>query len=145
MQQSEMRFTWDKLEFYLLSAIDKSANDGSAVSDAIKDVIPDLISALKALIVSTDPSVTSAQRMRACEILFSSWSRCLRADLREQRAEVSTQKWRAKQAAALAQRTTAKAQDKKSQLEISKERKRIQRQLTNAEQAFQTPEKEIQQ
>ena len=141
--QSELRFHWDKLESYMLAAIDKSASDGTAVSDAIKSAIPDMIAALRGVIVSTDASPT--QRMRACEILFSSWSRCLRADLREQRAEVSTQKWRAKQAAALAQRTTAKAQDKKSQLEISKERKRIQRQLTNAEQAFQTPEKEIQQ
>ena len=134
--------TLKTIHVYIQEALTKvQTGEADKVSSVLAEIMPDVLKALHAM--ATSDESTQGQRKWALEAILSIFARLMTMRLREDRAEITQQKWLAKRANAEAARSLAKAQDKKSQLEISRERKRIQRQLTKVEQALQqVPEKE---
>src|SRR5437660_1556673 len=134
MQTGELRFNFDKLEQMMAQAIQKARDEQyKNVSAALIGALPELIATLRNIVVSPDASAN--QRMRCVELLCMCWARVLRTGLREDRATVSREKFVAKKMRAQADKIEAAAKDKLAALEISKQRKKIARQLKRAEQA----------
>src|SRR5437660_1593772 len=134
MQHDDLKFKWQQLELWMSEAI-KRADDGTCkrVSDSLIPILPELMGTLRDII--TDQTSTPIVKMRCLEIVMSAWAKCLRSELRTQRAAVAQDRFRAKKSVADAQRIEAAANDKLAALEISKQRKKIARQLKLAEQA----------
>ena len=114
----------DKLSVLMTSALERASIENlRPVSRALIPALPTLIGGLRDVIL--DPESTKGSKLRALEMLFLAWGRCVKADLRAAKAEASRSKYRASVAQAAASRAAAKVEDKKLKITEAKERRRI--------------------
>src|SRR5712692_6829406 len=107
----------ERLQYYMGTALDISSKDLRPVSKVISELLPDILRGLRDVIL--DPSTSPSVRMQAIALAFSAWVRCLKADLQDERTEAIRSRAKAKHAEATAAKMTARAENKKSDLEIS--------------------------
>ena len=112
-----------RLGFYLQQAI-KNTDDRKfvRVSQALLPMLPEIAEELKRLAVG---DYTTAQKLKAIEMILQCWSRCLKVEDRKQKHATKREEAKAK-------RTKAQVQDKQATLEIGRKREEISKKLARA-------------
>jgi hypothetical protein len=124
---------FEQLEYFLTQALERVADEKlKYLSDALIPRLPEVVNGLADIISSQDANVTSATRLRCCELLLRVWSRIVKFDLTGQRVAALRDRASAERAAATATKMAARAANKKHDLVVAKTRRRYARALAKA-------------
>jgi len=121
---------FEKLRYYMDSALDVSSKELTPVSEVIRRSLPDFIEGLRAVIV--DSGATPGQKIQAVDLAFTAWTKCVKFGLQDERTAVLRDRAVAQRAEAIATKMAARAENKKHDLVIAAKRKRFARALAKA-------------
>src|SRR6266404_984507 len=114
----------ERLNYFVIQLLDKSSTDKKPVSMILEPLMSKALTGLTDVI--TDEESSSAQRLSACELLLTTWQRCVKVEIQTDRTAALAAKAKAMSDAARAERSRIKLEGKKTDLAIAAKRRRMQ-------------------